>query len=56
MERLQQHAGTYLRVTDASIGTTLSIAVNDSVTAIAVLNGAPNLGLADLLNYHSLLT
>ena len=47
---------TYLKVTDGSSGTTLSIAAtgNGSATAIALLNGSGNLGLADLISHNSL--
>ncbi len=50
--------GNYLKVSDGSGGATLSIAPSGSgsATAIAVLNGAGNLGLADLLSHHALLT
>ena len=50
--------GNYLKVTDNNGSTTLSIAANGTGGGIAIanLNGAGNLGLADLLSHHSLLT
>ena len=50
--------GNYLKVTDNNGSTTLSIAASGtgSGVAIANLSGAGNLGLADLLSHHSLLT
>ncbi|WP_428393996.1 beta strand repeat-containing protein [Lichenicoccus sp.] len=50
--------GDYLKVTDSGGSATLSIAPTGSGagTAIALLNGSGNVGLADLLSHHSLLT
>jgi Ca2+-binding RTX toxin-like protein len=50
--------GNYLKVTDNNGSTTLSIAASGtgSGVAIANLSSAGNLGLADLLSHHSLLT
>jgi Ca2+-binding RTX toxin-like protein len=50
--------GNYLKVTDSSGSTTLSIAANGTGAGIgiATLSGAGNLGLADLLSHHSLVT
>ena len=50
--------GNYLKVTDSGGSATLSIAPTGigAGTAIATLNGSGNLGLADLISYHSLLT
>lgn len=50
--------GNYLKVSDSGGSATLAIAPAGSGagTAIATLNGAGNLGLADLVSHHSLLT
>ena len=50
--------GNYLKVTDNNGSTTLSIAASGigGGIAIANLSGAGNLGLADLLSHHSLVT
>ena len=48
----------YLKVTDGGGSATLLVAPSGSGggTAVATLNGSGNLGLADLLSHHSLLT